>query len=731
MVQLGGKKVVQMVLGFGGSGVGQALAAVAAALLLRLLSGPGPALSPETEAGDDDNDATDDKGETPISWKLVPVTIQWRNINCSLSDKSSTSIRFLLKNVSGEAKPGRLLAIMGPSGSGKTTLLNVLAGQLTASPRLHLSGLLEVNGNSSPNKAYKFAYVRQEDLFFSQLTVRETLSLAAELQLPEISSAEARLEYVNSLLFKLGLVSCADTNVGDAKVRGVSGGEKKRLSLACELIASPSVIFADEPTTGLDAFQAEKVMETLRQLAQDGHTVICSIHQPRGSVYSKFDDIVLLTEGALVYAGPAHDEPLAYFSKFGYHCPAHENPAEFLADLISIDYSSAESVYSSQKRVDALVESFSQQSSLVLYATPITRREVFNNRTKFSKKSRVQKKGGWWMQFRLLLRRAWMQASRDGSTNKVRARMSIASAIIFGSVFWRMGRSQTSIQDRMGLLQVAAINTAMAALTKTVGVFPKERAIVNREHAKGSYTLGPYLLSKLLAEIPVGAAFPLMFGAILYPMARLHPALSRFGKFCGIVTVESFAASAMGLTVGAMVPTTEAAMAVGPSLMTVFIVFGGYYVNAENTPIIFRWIPHISLIRWAFQGLCINEFRGLQFDHQHSYDIQNGEQALERISFGGSHIRDTMIAQSRILLFLYCTTYLLLQKNKPKYQQLEAAPLDEIQPAVQLEPLNTEQDEQNQPKELPVTLNQVELNQPLESSSPSDQAPEFVLEGAK
>lgn len=98
MVQLGGKKVVQMVLGFGGSGVGQALAAVAAALLLRLLSGPGPALSPETEAGDDDNDATDDKGETPISWKLVPVTIQWRNINCSLSDKSSTSVSFHLFN---------------------------------------------------------------------------------------------------------------------------------------------------------------------------------------------------------------------------------------------------------------------------------------------------------------------------------------------------------------------------------------------------------------------------------------------------------------------------------------------------------------------------------------------------------------------------------------------------------------------------------------------------------
>ncbi|XP_057486518.1 ABC transporter G family member 7-like isoform X2 [Actinidia eriantha] len=144
----------------------------------------------------------------------------------------------------------------------------------------------------------------------------------------------------------------------------------------------------------------------------------------------------------------------------------------------------------------------------------------------------------------------------------------------------------------------------------------------------------------------------------------------------------------MGLTVGAMVPTTEAALAVGPSLMTVFIVFGGYYVNPENTPIIFRWIPRVSLIRWAFQGLCINEFSGLQFDHQHSFDIEFGEQVLERLSFGGARIRDTVMAESRILLFWYFTTYLLLEKNKPKYQQLEPPPCDQIKPQLQLEPLD-------------------------------------------
>ncbi|VFQ66541.1 unnamed protein product [Cuscuta campestris] len=655
-----------------GGGVGKLVTAIAAAALLRIFSGPGPALLPENEAEDEGN------GDAPHQGKVSPVTIRWTDITCALSDNSS--VRFLLRSVCGEARPGRLLAIMGPSGSGKTTLLNALAGQIKVSPKLHLSGLLEVNGQPFSNKPFKLAYIRQEDLLFSQLTVKETLSLAAELQLHDISSVEERDEYVNNLLFKLGLSGCADTRVGDAKVRGISGGEKKRLSLACELIASPSVIFADEPTTGLDAFQAKKVMETLHQLAEDGHTVVCSIHQPRGSVYEKFDDIVLLSEGSLVYAGPAGEEPLKYFAKFGYICPDHVNPAEFLADLISIDYGTAESVSASRKRIDELVESFSQKIATIttLNATPGFKDDL-KKHVNSKKKSVIKRKGGWWRQFFLLFKRAWMQASRDGPTNQVRARMSIASALIFGSVFWKMGRSQTSIQDRLGLLQVAAINTAMAALTKTVGVFPKERAIVERERAKGSYALGPYLLSKLIAEVPIGAAFPLLFGSIMYPMTRLHPTLSRFGKFCGIVTMESFAASAMGLTVGAMVPTTEAAMALGPSLMTVFIVFGGYYVNSENTPFIFRWIPRVSLIRWAFQGLCINEFSGLQFEHQNSFDIQCGEQQLERLSFRGSRIRDTVMAQGRILLFWYYTTYLLLAKNKPKYQRLEPPPSDQSQ----------------------------------------------------
>nr|ATB19617.1 putative ABCG7 [Juniperus indica] len=662
--------------------IAKILATLVAALAIRIFALPGPAIVGNNQKGTNENEEDTNSSEEELQGGIVPVSLQWRNITCTLSDRAGKTMRFLLTNVSGKAKPGRLLAIMGPSGSGKTTLLNVLAGQLVASPRLHLVGRLYVNGNPFSSASHKIAYVRQEDLFFSQLTVRETLSLAAELQLSKLTSSEDREKYVDDLLNRLGLVSCADCIVGDAKVRGISGGEKKRLSVACELIASPSVIFADEPTTGLDAFQAEKVMETLQKLAQDGHTVVCSIHQPRGSIYAKFDDLILLSEGAVVYAGPAKEEPLSYFSKYGFICDEHVNPAEFFADLISVDYSSNQSEESSRNRIDYLVEVFAKKyadevdGSLNL---ELQTSKIYTARRKF-----VSRKVGLWKQFHLLLKRAWMQATRDGPTNKVRARMSVASALIFGSIFWRMGLSQTSIQDRMGLLQVAAINTAMAALTKTVGVFPKERAISDRERAKGSYAVGPYLFSKLLAEIPVGAVFPLLFGTIVYPMARLHPTLSRFVKFSTIVTVESFTASAMGLTVGAMVPTTEAAMALGPSLMTVFLVFGGYYVNSENTPVVFRWIPRISLIRWAFQALCINEFSGLQFEQQHSFDLETGEQVLERLSFGGSSVGDSLAQEGCILLFWYWMTYVLLKTKKPKYQALEI-PQAELKPSPVLE----------------------------------------------
>ncbi len=172
----------------------------------------------------------------------------------------SGSERTLLHDVSGVARPGRLLAICGPSGSGKTTLLTALAGQMPFSKDVRLEGRVTANGTElAAAGGRRVGFVAQEDVFFSQMTVRETLSMAAELRLPADVGREEREALVEGIVRRLGLAKCADTVVGDAKTRGLSGGEKKRLSIACELVAAPAVVFADEPTTGLDAFSAEKV----------------------------------------------------------------------------------------------------------------------------------------------------------------------------------------------------------------------------------------------------------------------------------------------------------------------------------------------------------------------------------------------------------------------------------------------------------------------------------------
>eukprot|EP00270_Netrium_digitus_P009741 TRINITY_DN2981_c0_g1_i1.p1 TRINITY_DN2981_c0_g1~~TRINITY_DN2981_c0_g1_i1.p1 ORF type:complete len:753 (-),score=269.12 TRINITY_DN2981_c0_g1_i1:256-2514(-) len=616
-----------------------------------------------------------------VGESIKKVDLQWTDMRCVLLSEDGKDEKALLDNINGEAKAGKLLAIMGPSGAGKTTLLLAIAGRLQKSKKIQLTGRVLLNGAPRSISSPRQVFVPQDDMFFSQLTVRETLVLAAKMQLPEKMADKEKEEVVENLMQKLGLVSVAETVVGDAKVRGISGGEKKRLSVACELVGRPSVIFADEPTTGLDAYQAQNVMETLRSLAQEGHTVICTIHQPRGSIYNMFDDLMLIGNGRLVYSGPAGEAAAEYFSTLGYTCPLHTNPAEFFSDLIGTDFSSPQTEQESKERVGQLAKAYAEWRA----AKAQVEAEGGGGDEKAEGGEEEEEKGelssGLWTQFRMLLKRAWKQTTRDKSTNVVRGMMSLTSALIFGSVFWRMGLGQTSIQDRMGLLQVVAINTAMSSLTKTLNVFPKERLIVERERTKGSYAVAPYFASKLIAELPISALFPLGFGILVYPMTGLNKSLRRFGQFLGLLTMESFTAAAMGLTVGCIAPSTEAAMALGPSIMTVFIVFGGYYVNAKNTPTIFQWIPSVSFIRWTFEALSINEFRGLKFETSRSSDTGTGEEVLDRLFASSSpsvtlspSLKLCVRKQVQIMLFWYWASAYLLRTKEPQHQPLLPPP---------------------------------------------------------
>jgi len=681
----------------------------------------------ETNSTSDSQGKEDDGVE--VRWKGLTSSLHKKRTRKTKSDADAP--RVILSEVSGVARPGRFLALLGPSGSGKTSLLNALAGQTPYDVKLRVTGALAFNGvavDGGDAHRERVAYVRQQDVFYSELTVRETLVNAAKMR--DVADVDAETE---KILRAVGLTKCADSRVGDQKTRGgISGGERKRLALACELVGNAkAIVCADEPTSGLDAFQAQRVVASLKKLCKSDdaasgntrRTVIASVHQPRSSIVSMFDDVCVLAHGRVVYCGPLEDTVCAkWFAAQGFPLPSNANVAEFLVDLASVDATDAESESKSAKRVDDLCDAWSNEgaafvkkharegsatSLMTKIASPFKAMSARANGSeagsltlldddddaKKKKKRPIGRRAGFFGQLLLLAKRSWRQVRRDGRTNKVRLITSLNSAAVFGSIFWKLGLGQTAIQDRCGLLQVSAINAAMAALMKTISSFTSEKTIVDRERASGAYDIVPYLIGKIVAELPAGAFFPLCFGAVVFPMAGLNSGTDlgakknlpfpsflttpRFLKFAATIVVESFASSAMGLAVSAFAPSTEAAVAMGPAVMVMFIVFGGYYVNSENVPVAFRWITKCSLIKHSFAGLCVNEFAGLDFEPSTNGglrgDTKHGEEVLERLGFGDETVESCLRKQLDVLGFCYALTLYVLEKNAPRFQKIEAS----------------------------------------------------------
>ncbi|CAN0139562.1 unnamed protein product, partial [Ectocarpus sp. 12 AP-2014] len=295
----------------------------------------------------------DSSGASPLPG-AEPHHVLWEGVTLEVSSNKpsdgSGRRTAILQGVSGHALPGRLLAIMGPSGwqahalyfflsfFGKSSLLNVLAGRVPAARQKRLEGTVEVGKtplDDFDTQRY-VAYVRQEQDFYPFLTVRETLLLKAGLRLDRTVTHAQKEEIVSATMDKLGLSRSAETLVGDLKTPGISGGEKRRLAMGLQMIGleAPSVILLDEPTSGLDSHQALQVMATVRDLCLEGHTVIVAIHQPRSSIYALFDDLLLLSDGRVMYHGSMNDV-LPRLASLGHKCPSNFNPADFMVDLIS------------------------------------------------------------------------------------------------------------------------------------------------------------------------------------------------------------------------------------------------------------------------------------------------------------------------------------------------------------------------------------------------------------
>jgi ABC-type multidrug transport system ATPase subunit len=357
----------------------------------------------------------------------------------------------ILKPITTHFYPGQLNVIMGPSGSGKTSLLNSIARRLHGSvgTQYRLSGSMSYNGATPSESVIRSvtSFVTQDDdALMPSLTVRETLRMAAGLRLPKWMSQEEKNRRAEDILLKMGLKDCADNLIGSDLIKGISGGEKRRVTIAIQILTDPKVLLLDEPTSGLDAFTATSIMDVLNGLAAEGRTLIMTIHQSRSDIFKHFSNLLLLARGGYpVYAGKgAH--MIAYFASLGYECPQQTNPADFALDLITVDLQHADREAITREKVQHLIASWEQ--------LPVNlSRQTSRIATPAELGSLKKEMKPFWVTYPIVLHRSAICLYRQPALILARTSQIIGISIIMALFFAPLKNDYPSVQSRMGFIQ--------------------------------------------------------------------------------------------------------------------------------------------------------------------------------------------------------------------------------------------------------------------------------------
>lgn len=554
--------------------------------------------------------------------ETVDVRVKHLNVDIDLSPsglsafpaasfhrKKSTrepEVKAILRGVNAHMPSGSLTAIIGSSGSGKTSVLNTLSRRV-AGGRLRTTGDITYNG-SSQLANIRSAYVMQQDVLLPTLTVRETLRYAAELRLPPPTTTEEREQVVQNVILELGLKECADTRIGNNVHKGCSGGEKRRTSLAVQMLSNPSVLFCDEVTTGLDAATAHQLVATLKALAVKGRTIICSIHQPRSEIWQLFDHVLLLSKGSPLYSGRSAG-CLAYFESHGYVLPPFVNPAEFLIDLAAIDTRSPEAEESSTTRVQGLIQAFEtspENSGL----------QIAEDKTLMGPSGSVvagyrQHHATIRHQIRVLTGRTFKTTYRDpmgiaGSLLEV-----TSMAVITGWIFLQLDGSLSGIRSREGALYTAASLQGYLILLFECYRLTVDIQLFDREYREGVVSVPSFLISRRLArllmeDVPV----PLIFSVIFYFMAGFRPLASQFFVFFGVTLLSQYIAVNYATLCVAVSRDFAGATFIANMGFTLQSLGCGYFVQANQIPIWVRWLKWAAYVFYANGALVANEFIG-------------------------------------------------------------------------------------------------------------------------
>ncbi|VAH77438.1 unnamed protein product [Triticum turgidum subsp. durum] len=513
----------------------------------------------------------------------------------------------LLKGVSGSFRPGVLTALMGVSGAGKTTLMDVLAGRKTGG---YIQGNISISGY--PKKQETFArvsgYCEQNDIHSPQVTVYESLLFSAWLRLPEDVDSNKRRVFIEEVMELVELKPLKDALVGLPGVNGLSTEQRKRLTIAVELVANPSIIFMDEPTSGLDARAAAIVMRTVRNTVDTGRTVVCTIHQPSIDIFEAFDELFLMKRGGEeIYAGPLghHSADLINYYE-GIHGVSKikdgYNPATWMLEvttigqeqMLGIDFSDIYKKSELYQRNKALIKELSQ---------PVPGSTDLYFPTQYSQSSVTQCMACLWKQN--------LSYWRNPPYNAVRFLFTTVIALLFGTIFWDLGGKMSQSQDlfnAMGSMYAAVLFIGIMNCTSVQPVVAVERTVFYRERAAGMYSAFPYAFGQVVIELPYTLAQATVYGVIVYSMIGFEWTAPKFFWYLFFMYFTLLYFTFYGMMAVGLTPNYHIASIVSSAFYAIWNLFSGFIIPRPKVPIWWRWYCWVCPVAWTLYGLVVSQF---------------------------------------------------------------------------------------------------------------------------
>ncbi|KAI8660480.1 ABC transporter domain-containing protein [Fusarium keratoplasticum] len=555
----------------------------------------------------DNLEPTMDLEERPVAEKhLLNTTVKnltWRGVTVTVKDRETKEPKAIVDNVEGVVEAGEICALMGPSGCGKTTLLNVLARRPTNASDVEAEVL--VNGSRLSRAAFRevSCFVEQEDALIGSLTVRETLEFSSRLASTSSLPKRERLMRIDSLLESFGLVGQANTLIGTPIRKGISGGQKRRVGVASQLITSPKLLFLDEPTSGLDSAASCEVVRYLRAVARRNNlVVVCSIHQPSTSTFNLFDKLLLLSGGKTHYFGPVADVA-TYYAEAGAALPQYVNPAEHLLELVNIDF--AQDREEAARKLDKLQAAWQSSRQASELSNAIAAAESAGGNLSIEA---VEKRPSMPSLTLTLLHRSFVKSYRDVVAYGIRLAMYLGLAIMMGTVWVRLDPDQESIQPFINALFFGSAFMSFMAVAY-VPAFLEDRLQYVKEHHNGLYGATELILSNFFIGIPYLFLISILFSVISYWLSNFQPTATAFFTWVMWLFLDLLAAESLVVFMTSLFPSFVISLALVAFANGLWMSVGGFMVPPTILNVFYKYVFHYwDYQKYVFEGMMVNEF---------------------------------------------------------------------------------------------------------------------------